>query len=51
MATDDFRKRILGIMPGVTREQFQVGVAHVQRYITAGPRNPPKNFIGNATAR
>jgi hypothetical protein len=44
MAADDFRERLLGVVPGVAREQFQIGVAHVQRNITADPRNTPKNL-------
>jgi len=31
MASDDFGESILGVMPGVAREQFQVGIAHVQK--------------------
>jgi len=44
MASDDFSESVLGVVPGVAREQFQIGVAHVQKdNVTAG-RNPTKNF-------
>ena len=44
MAPDDFRKRILGMLPGVAREQFQIGVVHVQKDNVAAAENPPGNF-------
>ena len=31
MALDDFGESVLGVVPGVTREQFQVSVAHIQK--------------------
>ena len=36
MTTDDFGERVFRLFPGVTREQFQIVVAHVYLYITAG---------------
>src|SRR5437016_86854 len=44
MAPDEFGEVILGVLPGVTREQFHVGVAHVCKHIGADPRNPPRNL-------
>ena len=44
MAADDFREGVLGPVPGVAREQFQIGVAHVQKDNVAGRGNPP-NFL------
>jgi len=49
VAPDNFRKRLLGVVPCVAREQFQIGVAHVQRNITAGPQNTPKNLARGVT--
>jgi hypothetical protein len=40
VAADDFGEGILGVLPGVAGEQFQIGVAHVQKYIAADRRNP-----------
>jgi len=44
MAPDEFGEVILGVLPGVTREQFHVGIAHVCKDIGADPRNPPGNY-------
>ena len=44
MAADEFREGVLGPVPGVAGEQFQVGVAHVQKDNVAGCGNPP-NFL------
>ncbi len=44
MAPDDVGKGVLGVLPGVAREQFNVGVAHVWKHIGADPRNPPRNL-------
>jgi hypothetical protein len=46
VAPDDFCERILGVLPGIAREQFQVGVAHLWKHIGADLRNPPGNFTG-----
>src|SRR5688572_8905457 len=46
MTTHDFREGVLGVLPGVAREQFQVGVAHVCKPIGADLRNPPRKFDG-----
>jgi hypothetical protein len=32
MAPDEFGEVILGLLPGVTREQFHVGVTHVWKH-------------------
>jgi hypothetical protein len=32
------------VLLGIAREQFQIGVAHVQKSNAAARRNPPKNF-------
>src|SRR5689334_12062782 len=45
MTTDDFGEGVLGLFPGVTRQQFHIVVAHAHFYITAGCGNPPKNFL------
>ena len=45
MAPDDFGEGVLGVVPGVAREQFQIGVAHVQKDNVADGGNRPKNFI------
>ena len=44
MAPDDFGEGVLGVAPGVAREQFQVGIAHVWKHIGADLRNPPGNL-------
>ena len=49
MAPDDFGEGILGVLPGVAREEFQVGVAHVWKHIGADLRNKPKNSIGQGS--
>ncbi len=40
MTPDDFGEGVLIVLPGVPREQFQVGIAHVQKDNVAGARNP-----------
>ena len=47
--SDNFGERILGMVPGVAREQFEVRVSHVQKDNVTGVRNPPKNFIYQGT--
>jgi hypothetical protein len=44
MAADEFREGVVGPVPGIAREQFQIGVAHVQKCNVTGKGNPP-NFL------
>src|SRR5260370_3845414 len=44
LGPDDFGEGVLGLVPGVAREQFQIGVAHVQKDNVAGRGNPPRNL-------
>jgi hypothetical protein len=45
MAPDELRECVLGPVPGVTRKQFQVCVAHVQKDNVAGCENPPAFLV------
>jgi hypothetical protein len=44
MAANDFREGILGVVPGVAREEISIGVAHVQSVNVADVQNPTGNF-------
>src|ERR1043166_2238572 len=49
MAPDEFGEGVLGVVPGVARQQFPIGVAHVQKNNVAASSDPPKNFIVRGT--
>ena len=44
MAVDDFSEGVLGVSPGVTREQFQIGLTHLHKDNVSPERNPTKNL-------
>lgn len=47
MAPDDFGESVLGMVPDVAREQFQIGIAHVQKDNVAVGGNRTRNFIAS----
>jgi hypothetical protein len=51
VAADDLGEGVFGVLPGVAREQLQVGVAHFQEYIAADRQNPTRSFaLGKCSA-
>jgi hypothetical protein len=46
VATDNFGEGIFRIVPGVSRKQLQIGVAHVHKYIVAAAKTGQKR-LGN----
>jgi CubicO group peptidase (beta-lactamase class C family) len=45
VSPDEFGEGVLGVLLGIAREKFQVGIAHLQQYNVAGGGNPTNIFI------
>ena len=46
VAADNFGESILGVLPGISRKQLQVTIAHLHKYIAAGVNTGQKEAAG-----